>query len=88
MATVCHKQQTIKSNRRLTACIRTAIATAKGLRVVAQSLICSAEYLLRCEVTLLALNGHANGAARCPLSGVKRTKSKQGALSASDPKQT
>jgi hypothetical protein len=67
MATVCHKQQTIKSNRRLTACIRTAIATAKGLRVVAQSLICSAEYLLRCEVTLLALNGHANGAARCPL---------------------
>jgi len=40
MATVCHKQQTIKSNRRLTACIRAAIATAKALRVVAQSLIC------------------------------------------------
>ena len=50
MATVCHKQQTIKSNRRLTACIRTAIATAKGLRAVAQSLICSAEYLLKADL--------------------------------------
>src|SRR5215470_13126352 len=69
MATVCHKQQTIKSNRRLTACIRTAIATAKALPVVAQSLICSAEYLLRCEVTLLAVGS----TGRCNTQALNRS---------------
>jgi hypothetical protein len=36
----------------------------------------------------LAQSGHRNGAAECPLSGVKRTSSRLLAMSAFDPKQT
>jgi hypothetical protein len=36
----------------------------------------------------LAQSGHPEMSALCPLSGVKRTKSKQGAMSACDPKLT
>src|SRR5262249_28936717 len=43
-----------------------------------------ARSLGRMQCLLLALNGHIEAGWRCPLSGVKRTKSKQGALSASD----
>src|SRR5262249_26460304 len=40
-----------------------------------------ARSLGRMQCLLLALNGHIEAGWRCPLSGVKRTKSKQGALS-------
>src|SRR5215472_8039499 len=44
--------------------------------------------LLHCMSPLLAQSGHPEMSALCPLSGVERTKSKQDALSAYDPKRT
>ena len=37
---------------------------------------------------LLAQSGHSNGAAECPLLGVKRTSQLAGGMSANDPKRT
>src|SRR6516162_3846905 len=41
--------------------------------------------LLHCICQLMALSGHASRVAQCPLSGVKRTKSKQDTSSTYDP---
>jgi hypothetical protein len=42
------------------------------------------QILLHCMSPLLAQSRHIEASSRCPLSGVKRTKSKQDALSAYD----
>ena len=44
--------------------------------------------LLRCISSLMALSGHRNLAARCPLLGVKPTSHFKGLMSANDPKRT
>jgi len=57
-----------------------------GFTAIVQHSVPTAQLL--CGSPLLAQSGHTSRVAQCPPSGVKRTKSKQGAKSAYDPKRT